>query len=69
MNDPARHAFWLCCAAVILLVAALLPIWPYAYYRLLRIFVCGSGAYVAVLLWRADRIAFAGAAHRFRPNC
>lgn len=59
MNDDTPYAFWLCFGAVILLVAALLPFWPYGYYRFLRIFVCAVGAYVAYKSWRSDRVTFA----------
>jgi len=43
-------------AAIALLVA--LGDWPYAYYQLLRFFICGVGAYGAYLAYQQKKIGW-----------
>jgi len=33
--------------SIIMLLLAILPIWPYGYYMLLRLVVCGTAVYIA----------------------
>ena len=47
-NDKEHPAVWLVPAA--LLVVAIFP-WPYGYYVLLRICICGATAFLAYRQW------------------
>lgn len=60
---------WLMAGAVALL-AAIPPVWPYAYYMLLRLFVCGVAIGAIVVLGQRNRglvAAFVLVALLFNP--
>lgn len=41
--------------AAVMLLAAVLPVWPYGYYMLLRVVVFAAGGFCAWTLWREGR--------------
>jgi hypothetical protein len=51
MNDKRPHLIPAVIAALMLLAA--LGDWPYGYYQLLRVVVCGAGAYIAWLSYHS----------------
>ena len=67
-----RHHASLWLVPVGLFVAALFP-WPYGYYNLLRLTVCGVSAWIAYEQWRQDDavsgwvVAFGAAALLYNP--
>jgi hypothetical protein len=62
-----RPLLW---TAAVMLVLAVPPVWPYWYYVLLRLVVCGAGAYGAYVAHRSDAsllVPFALIALLFNP--
>jgi hypothetical protein len=57
-------------AAVVLVLGAVIR-WPYAYYQLLRVVVCGTCAYLALVAWGMEQhgwtAGLVGAALLFNP--
>jgi hypothetical protein len=47
VNDKIKVARLLAIIAILLLVAAVFGRWPYGFYTFLRLFVCGTSAYLA----------------------
>jgi len=52
-SETRPHAIPAAVAALTLFAA--LGQWPYAYYMLLRLVVCGAGAYIALVMYRWRR--------------
>ena len=65
-----RPLLWPGVAAGAMLLAAVLP-WPYGYYQLLRLVVCGVGAYFAYTAYQWGKLRavwlFGGIAALFNP--
>jgi hypothetical protein len=54
MNDKIKAARLLAIIATLLLVAAVFGRWPYTFYTLLRLFVCGIAVYLAFAAYTAN---------------
>jgi hypothetical protein len=55
-NQPAKKTLII---SIVALFLAIPPIFPYAYYQLLRWLVCGTAAYGALLLFKEKKNSFA----------
>lgn len=42
--------------AALMLCLAVIPVWPYGYYMLLRIIVCGAAVYAGIVLRSRDSL-------------
>ena len=71
MREISRLVRPIGCIAAVALLAAALPIWPYAYFMLLRVLVFAAGAWCAFAFWHEGRrgaaVAFALVAVTFNP--
>jgi len=54
-RSPRVGVIIVCGASVLLLLGAAFARWPYGYYTFLRLVVCGTAIYLAILAWGAGR--------------